>query len=53
MFKSTEKVVSTPFSDFIRKAKSGEKKKVYAQVLKGATDRQNKQIEAAKAASLT
>ena len=51
MFKNSEKAVSTPFSDFIRNAKSGEKKKVYTQVLKGATERQNKQIEAAKAAS--
>jgi hypothetical protein len=51
MFKTTEKAVSTPFSDFIRNAKSGEKKKVYTQVLKGATDRQNKQIETAKASA--
>ena len=49
MFKSETKTAATPFSDFIRHAKSGEKKKVYKQVLKGATERQNKQLEAAKA----
>ncbi|MEC8847885.1 MAG: hypothetical protein VYB93_01230 [Pseudomonadota bacterium] len=32
---------STPFSDFIRNAKSADKKRVYAQVLKKATERQN------------
>ncbi|SRR5260221_5647014 len=32
---------STPFSDFIRKASSGEKKRVYAKVLEKATERQN------------
>ncbi|MFB9069286.1 hypothetical protein [Pseudofulvimonas gallinarii] len=33
---------SSPFSDFIRTAPAAEKKKVYAVVLKKATERQNK-----------
>ena len=39
---------SSPFSDFIRTASSQEKKRVYSDVLKKATDRQNR--VAAKAA---
>lgn len=39
---------SSPFSDFIRTASSQEKKRVYGDVLKKATDRQNR--VAAKAA---
>ena len=34
-------IASTRFSDFIRNASSGEKKRVYADVLKKATERQN------------
>ena len=34
-------VVSTPFSEFIRHASSAEKKRVYTEVLKAATERQN------------
>jgi hypothetical protein len=33
---------STPFSEFIRNAKSDEKKRVYERVLKKATERQNR-----------
>ena len=32
---------STAFSEFIRNASAGEKKRVYAEVLEGATKRQN------------
>jgi hypothetical protein len=35
------KAESTGFSDFIRKASAGEKKRVYTDVLKRATERQN------------
>jgi hypothetical protein len=43
MFSSkTKTVTSTRFSEFIRKASSGEKKKVYDQVLKKATERQRR-----------
>lgn len=38
-------VVSTPFSDFIRNASSAEKKKVYTEVLKKATERQNAVVQ--------
>lgn len=33
--------VSTRFSEFIREAKPGEKKRIYTEVLKKATERQN------------
>ena len=33
--------VSTRFSDFIRNASSDEKRRVYAEVMKKATERQN------------
>ncbi|WP_187128041.1 hypothetical protein [Xanthomonas massiliensis] len=36
---------SSPFSEFIRTASAAEKKRVYADVLKKATERQN-QVEA-------
>lgn len=39
---------STPFSDFIRNASSREKKRVYADVLKKATDRQLEIISKAR-----
>ena len=35
------KAKSTSFSDFIRNASAGEKKRVYTEVLKKATERQN------------
>jgi len=51
MFRAKLKIVaSTPFSDFIRNASSAEKKRVYAKVMKKATEHQNRilaQYEAA------
>ncbi|MBD3668060.1 MAG: hypothetical protein HUJ16_08880 [Kangiella sp.] len=41
------KVKETPFSQFFRTASSKEKKRVYAEVLKEATERQKNQIEQA------
>jgi hypothetical protein len=41
LFSRQKPLRSSPFSDFIRKATSGEKKKVYTEVLKKATERQN------------
>ncbi|MGB9430158.1 MAG: hypothetical protein WCC11_09865 [Gammaproteobacteria bacterium] len=38
---------STPFAEFIRNASSAEKKRVYARVLKKATERQNRLLRAA------
>jgi len=38
-------VPETSFSKFIRSASSGEKKRVYAEVLRKATDRQVKVLE--------
>lgn len=35
-------VASTPFSNFIRNASSGEKKRVYTEVIKKATERQKR-----------
>lgn len=43
--KPTPTVSETPFSDFIRNASSREKKRVYTEVLKKATDRQVRVIE--------
>ncbi|GGX69061.1 hypothetical protein [Saccharospirillum salsuginis] len=48
MFSSQPKVASTAFSDFIRNAPSKEKKRVYAKVLEGASERQRKQVEKAQ-----
>lgn len=47
-FHKTKKVASTPFSDFIRNASSGEKKKVYKAVLVKATERQKSVIQKCK-----
>lgn len=41
LFSRRKTVPSTPFSDFIRNAKSDEKKRVYMEVLRKATERQN------------
>lgn len=40
---------STPFSEFIRNASSREKKKIYLDVLKKASDSQREVIERARA----
>ncbi|OYV24942.1 MAG: hypothetical protein B7Z82_09145 [Halothiobacillus sp. 20-54-6] len=45
--KKTRKLESTPFSDFIRNASSEQKKRVYAGVLKEATERQQQIIQEA------
>lgn len=50
MFSAKHKTVaSTPFSEFIRNASSAEKKQVYTQVLKKASERQRKVLEEAAA----
>ena len=41
-FSKSGQVDSTPFSEFIRDASSRKKKKVYKDVLKKATERQNR-----------
>ncbi len=46
IFSKPQLAASTPFSDFIRNASSAEKKKVYTEVLKKATERQNAVIQA-------
>jgi hypothetical protein len=51
MMKNSGKQTSTPFSDFFHNASSKEKKRVYAEVLRGATERQRQQIARAKAAT--
>lgn len=45
---STEKS-SSSFADFIRNAKSEEKKRIYSEVLTQATKQQNEVIQAARA----
>jgi len=47
MFSKLKTVKSTPFSDFIRNASSGKKKRVYSEVMKKATDRQLRVIKKA------
>jgi len=44
IFTPTKTLESTPFSDFFRNAPSAEKKRVYARVLKKATERQLRQM---------
>ena len=41
IFSKSKPLPSTPFSEFIRNAKAGEKKRVYVEVMQKATDRQN------------
>lgn len=41
------RVRSTPFSEFIRNASSGQKKRVYSQVIDAAISSQRRVIEAA------
>lgn len=41
IFSKSKVVSSTAFSDFIRNASSEDKKRVYTEVLKKATERQN------------
>ncbi len=54
LFSSKKKVitdVSSPFSDFIRNASSKEKKRVYTDVLKKATEMQIDMVKRARSAS--
>lgn len=44
LVKKEKKVVLTPFSDFVRNAKSREKKRIYAKVLEEAINKQNEII---------
>lgn len=44
IFVPTKTLESTPFSEFFRNAPSTEKKRVYARVLKNATERQLRQM---------
>jgi hypothetical protein len=44
---------SSPFAEFIRSAPAAEKKKLYSQVLREASDSQNELIDRAKAARPT
>lgn len=39
---SVKPIRSTPFSEFIRNASSAEKKRVYTEVMRKATERQNR-----------
>lgn len=48
--KPSKKVSRSPFAEFIRNAKSEEKKRVYSTVLVEATKRQNEVIVAVQAA---
>ena len=48
MFKSKDKperLASTAFSDFIRNASAREKKRVYTEVMKKASERQNRLLQ--------
>lgn len=47
-FKSRSEKVKSPFAEFIRNAKSDEKKRVYSTVLIEATKRQNEIMVAAQ-----
>lgn len=49
MFSKKKTLKTTTFSEFIRNASSGEKKRVYTDVLKKATERQQTLIEKAAA----
>lgn len=45
-FFSPQKIQSTAFSEFIRNAKSDERKRVYSKVLAKATEKQNRTLNA-------
>lgn len=47
---SAKSTRTTSFSEFIRNAKSGEKKRVYATVLKKSTEKQNAVLKEGKLA---
>ena len=46
-FKAKVRVSTSPLSEFVRKASSRDKTKIYAAVLKRASDSQNKVLERA------
>jgi hypothetical protein len=48
--RKSKAVSSTPFSEFIRKASSAEKKRVYKRVLEKASENQNRVLARAAAA---
>lgn len=48
MFKSREKVKSTPFSEFVRNASSKDKRKFFDKVIKETVEVQRAMIEASK-----
>lgn len=48
--RKSEKVKSTPFSEFIRNASSAEKKRVYKRVLEKASESQNQVLARAATA---
>lgn len=48
IFSKKPALESTPFSEFIRNASSAQKKKVYMEVLRKATERQNAVIASVK-----
>jgi hypothetical protein len=50
LFSKPKIVKSTMFSDFIRNASSGKKKRVYTDVMKKATERQMSVIRRARSA---
>ena len=49
--KKTKTVISSAFSEFIRNASSGEKKRIYTDVLEKASKMQNEVIKQAKISS--
>lgn len=48
IFSKSRPLASTAFSDFIRNASSAEKKKVYTEVMRRASERQNAVLASAK-----
>jgi len=51
IFSKSKPLASTAFSDFIRNASSAEKKKVYTEVMKKASERQNAVLASHKPSS--
>lgn len=51
LFSKSKPLASTAFSDFIRNASSAEKKKVYTEVMKKASERQNAVLASHKPSS--
>jgi len=51
LFSKSKTLASTAFSDFIRNASSAQKKKVYTEVMKKASERQNAVLASSKPAA--